>query len=368
MVKAARADKLDSLNVSFACLDEMHEHRDLGLYNVMKSGTLNRSNPIIWITSTAGFNRDFPFYNLVGIGKKVLRGEVNNDSFFYALYTLDDDDDYNNPECWVKANPNIGVTVQLEDLKTEFDQAKLDGQTFVNFLTKNLNVYVDQIDQWIPSSDLEACSDAPPMEEFKGESCWVGVDLSTVIDLAAVVFTFYKDGKYYAYPKFYCTQGTSKQRAGAVDLTPWIQAGNITECKTRTIDLQLIADDIINVNKDYNVQKVAYDAYNSKDFISIIQRAGIDTQAFSQSMMNFNAPTKKLERLIYARGIKWGNADVMNWNFRNVVMGADHNNNYKPLKNKGLDSIDGVISLIESIGIINENELNVHEAWADLFA
>lgn len=347
--KASKAESLDSLNVHGAICDEFHEYPDMKLWNVLKSGTLSRDNPMLLITSTAGTDRAKPFYNLVEIGKKVVTGELDNDSMFYALYTLDDDNDPNDPECWIKSNPNIGITVELESLIAEFEHSKLTEEELVNFYTKNLNVYTDSVTQWIPEDVLTQSSTRFNLMEFRGWPAYIGVDLSKTRDLAAAVVLFERDFNFYAFPLFFCAKDTKRIRAGGIDLREWIDAKYILECPKRLIDLDFIFDKLAQISRIFDVQLMLYDKYNASTLIGRLQsETEIYCEPFQQTAMNFNFPLKFMEARMFAGEVSVSDNPVMIWNIRNIVLYEDPNSNIKIAKNKALDSVDGAVALAQA--------------------
>jgi phage terminase large subunit-like protein len=95
---AGKADSLDGLKPSFVIIDESHAHKNRDLFNIMDSGMKATYEPLLLEISTAGFRKDYPFYNQLEAAKKVLDGESEQDNTFYALYTLDSEDEIEQPE------------------------------------------------------------------------------------------------------------------------------------------------------------------------------------------------------------------------------------------------------------------------------
>nr|WP_320020895.1 terminase large subunit [uncultured Draconibacterium sp.] len=95
---ASIANKLDGLNPSFVIIDESHAHPNRDLFNIMDSGMKARPEPLLLEISTAGFNKDYPFYSQLEAAKRVLDNEGEQDNTFYALYTLDSEEEIEQPE------------------------------------------------------------------------------------------------------------------------------------------------------------------------------------------------------------------------------------------------------------------------------
>lgn len=354
-VLANKPEKNDSLNPSIFIMDEMHAHSTLDFFNVMKSGTMFRKNPLGIVTSTAGFNKDYPFYQMLQTGQKVLEGVIEDDITFYALYTLDDDDEIEDFDVWEKANPNINHTVRLEDLVAEYKKAKLTISELNNFITKNLNRYLDNLDQWIPDEVYVKCFNEMPIPgPSKRVRAFMGIDLSAVRDIASIVivWTDEETGKMGVIPEFYFPQNEVKRiRDSGIDLGEWIKKGWIIEHPTPTIDQELIVERIQYWNTIFNIEHINYDKWNSGYIIpKIEQELYIFCQHFQQQTTWFNFPLKYIERLFFGEDIAMSENPVLRWMFRNIVLYYDGNGNIKIMKNKSLDSVDGPVALGMAVG------------------
>jgi len=348
---ASNSTRLDGYNPSMALIDECHAMRDHDLFNVIKSGTLSRSNPLIILATTAGFSMDSLAFDLFENGKRSLLGDITDDNFFYLLFTLDEGDNYQDPKNWIKANPSINHTLYLNDLITEWNQSKNLPTQKDNFLTKNLNLFLDQSDVWIPQDDLRSKFQNLNLDDFKGENCYMGIDLSSTKDLTALSLVFKRDDKFYIFVyNFFANNPNKIMRKGGVDLTYWIRDGYIHQCQTSTIDYELLFETIKGISEKVNIEKLCYDKFNSALLIPKLQEIGIFCETFEQNTLRFNFPIKYLEKIIYDDKVVFQKNPVLLWNFRNIVTYIDGNNNVKFMKNKSLDSIDGAVSTAMAIG------------------
>jgi phage terminase large subunit-like protein len=187
-------------------------------------------------------------------------------------------------------------------------------------------------------------------EELYGRDAFIGMDLSKNTDLSSIVLYVPGEKVSYAIPYFWIAnmEGNTLRKAGK-DLMPWIYDGFITKCETKTIDLDLIYDKIIELSVNFNIVSVQYDAYNAPVLVSRLKDYGLNCERFAQNASKFNAPLKILEEKIYAQSIKLKNPCLL-WNFGNVVLYIDGNGNIKIVKNKQNDSVDGVVALGMGIG------------------
>jgi phage terminase large subunit-like protein len=344
-----------------ALIDEVHAMENHDIFNVIKSGTLARENPLIVIISTAGYRTSSLAYDLFETGKKTLNRDLIDDSFFYMLFTLDDGDDWQDPELWIKSNPAIGATIDLDDLLIEYNQSKNLPTQLNNFLTKNLNIFSNEGEQWIPDDILKACFGSIDWDRFKGKSCYVGVDLSSTRDLTSISLSFPEGQDVFTKNIFFFAKNPSKRiRSNGIDLAYWIRSGHILECKTPTIDYDLMFEVFKKLNLEFVIEKVYYDKFNYAFLIPRLQsELGIVCENFEQNARRFNEPLKYLEKLIYETRWHADNPALL-WNFKNVVLYQDGNGNIKILKNVSLDSVDGAVSTAMSMGGIIDS---INNSW-----
>jgi phage terminase large subunit-like protein len=348
-------DKLDGLSPSFAVIDERHALQTNELFNIIKTGTLARENPMIISISTAGFNKDYPFYNELEIGRKVLSGEVEDDSTFYMLFTLDSEEEVDDPKTWIKANPSLGVVLSLEDLIIDYKKASLTITDKINFKVKNLNLYADGETTWIPDEAYRRCFNEVDIKTFYGKKVYLGLDLSSTRDLSSLVAVIEgDDGKLNVFPEFYFPVNDNEQnkiRPSGIDLTGWIEKGWIEPHESRIIDYEKVYQRIKWYYEKFEVISLSYDRWDASILINQVEsNLLIDTFPTPQTTAFFTYPMRYLERLIFNEDINLSKSPALRWNFRNVVIYTDTSGNVKPAKNKSLDSIDGVIALLEALG------------------
>jgi len=371
---ANEPDKLDGLSPSFSIIDEKHALPTNDLFNIMKTGTLARENPQIVSISTSGFNKDYPYFMELEIGKRVLNEEIEDDATFYAFYTLDDESEVDDFDMWEKANPSLkekhnegeGV-ISLEDLIIDYKKACLTITDKKNFLTKNLNLYVDGEDTWIPDEDYRKVFNSVDIQKLKGCKAYIGIDLSTSTDLSSlvVVVEHPETKKIQVIPEFYfpSSREEKKIRASGIDLTEWIEKGFILEHEGKIIDYDKVFERIKFYCDYFDIQAIAYDPWNSLLLISKIEEEiMVDLVPCRQNTGFFNFPLKYIERLVYSQQIDISQSPVLRWNFRNVVLYYDGNGNIKIVKNKSLDSVDGAVALAMAVGMYCEMNFDAIKA------
>lgn len=351
-VLAADSTKLDGPNPSTFILDEYHAAKSNSLKAVLESGQGTRDNPLEIIITTAGFDKLGPCYELRTTATEILNGLKEDDSFFMAIYSLDENDDWKDEANWIKSNPNMDVTVKSSYLRKEVRKAMNTPSDEVNVKTKNLNMWCDSSDVWIPDDYILACSRKVDLDDFTTkDDCFAGIDLSSTSDLTCVSFMIPKDGKFYFKTLYYLPEEALETKKNKEQYSEWVRLGFLKLTSGNVVDYDYILDDILSVDKRLYIVKVGYDSWNATQFVINATDKGLPMEPVSQSIGNFNRPTKEMERVILSGNVVIDNNPITRFCFRNVVMKLDHNGNTKPSKEYRDKKIDGVISMIEAMGV-----------------
>lgn len=348
----ATPSRLDGYNSSAWILDEHHEAPDSRLRDVLTSSQGMRENPLGFIITTAGFNKLGPCYEYRTMCVEVLKGVKQDNSLFSFICTLDEGDDWKDEKVWMKANPNLDVTVQKAYLREQVQRAMNSPSEEVGVKTKNLNIWCDASDVWIPDHYILDASQKLSISDFEGEDCWVGVDLSSTSDLTAVAYMFVRDEVPHFFVHYYLPQAALQEKRHAILYSEWKRAGALTITPGNVTDYDYITNDIVAVGQKANIVSVAYDTWNAISWATQMEELGMPMEPFSQALGNFNRPTKELERLLLSGQAKIDNNIITRHCFRNVVLARDRNGNVKPSKEyHGAEKkIDGVVAMLQSMG------------------
>lgn len=346
------SDKLDGLNPHFAVIDEFHAHKTDDLYNVLKSATGARRQPMLFTITTAGFDKLGPCFSMRRTYIDILKGIKDQDNTFVIIFTLDDGDDWKDPKNWIKSNPNLGVSLKADYLDEEFNSAiNRGGSEEVNFKTKNLNVWVDAPVVWIPDEMVTACRHGVTDADLEGEECYGGLDLASHVDITALCLYF---PKLKAAKMFYwIPEAKINEESDRVDYRRWVAEGRIFATEGNVIDIDEQVDKMYSIIKKYNCRNIAYDpakAYHGT--VQGLQKKGFSSllDEFQQGIRTMSEPTRELERLVSSAEIDLMGDPVLRWMFRNAVAVTDANDNIKLHKGKSQNKIDGLIALINAIG------------------
>lgn len=350
-VFAADDSKLDGFNASFGLIDEYHAAKNSKVRDVIKSSMGMRNNPHLCTITTAGFDKTLPCYKLRSTSIEILNKLKTDDSMFIAIYSLDDKDDWTDKDNWVKCTPNLNVTVTSKYIKEQVQSAINNPSEEVGVKTKTLNLWCDVADVWLPESYIVRASKDIHLEDFRDCECYIGVDLSATSDLTAVSYLIEKDNIYYFKTDYYLPESALVDKPDRETYKLWKQQGLITITAGNVTDYDYITNDIVAASNILNIQKIGYDKWNATQWAIHATEIGLPLEEYPQTMGNFNRPTKELERLILSGNTVIDNNEITRWCFRNVELKSDYNGNVKP--NKGIKSkkIDGVIAIIQALGM-----------------
>lgn len=344
----------DGYNSYCFVLDECHEQKDSKLWDVMVSSQGMRDNSLAMIITTAGFNKFGFCYSYRQTCIDILHGVKEDDSQFTAIYTIDDGDDWRDKENWVKANPSLGHTVSYDYLQQQVNKAVNNVSLEVGTRTKNFNQWVSSSDIWLSNDLLLKNTEKVDLSTFKECTAYIGIDLAAVSDLTAVSVMIPFNDKFYFKTFYYLPQSALKDNSNAELYKDWKRKGFLTITDGNVTDYDYVLKDILSISKDVYIDKIAYDSYNATQFAINATSEGLPLEPFSQALWHFNKPTKEFERLIKSGKVIIDNNDITRWCFSNVYLKSDYNENVKPVKVETMNKIDGVISMIEALGIYLE--------------
>ena len=361
---ASDAGSLEGRNPSFSIVDEVHTHPNPEVWDVLAVASGARAQPLQFGITTAGTNREGIAYQLRDYLIKVITGQVEDDSFWGQIYTVDDGDDWTQPSSWAKANPGYGKSVQPDDMERLAKQAGESPSARVNYLTKRLNVWQNASEAWLNMNDWDACGvdTRPPITDWKGQPCYIGLDLASVSDFACVSVLFPKGGKVYQYVQSFLPEDTVYNKGGSMGrlYQQWAEEGRIILTEGNVNDLRYIKEHILKLCETYNVKEIAFDPWGANELSADLIDRGLPMVKVGQGMGSMSAPSKSYEKLVKSGDLVHGDDPVINWMAGNCEAFYDVNENVKVRKSIEANKIDGIIASIMALG-----RLEVHGGLKD---
>lgn len=394
------AKSLDGLDTHFASLDELHAHPTREVHDLISDSIGARSQPMILIITTAGFNQTGICYETREYLTQVLKGTIQDDSFFGIIYTLDTkkdwpdlrekkekarkneqtEDDWTNEDVWVKAAPGlIGITesgkrfgldkkgypipgymTKIEDMRDKARIAQQMPSAQNNFLTKRLNIWVQQENRWIDLAIWDQNNVRPVTEDTcAGRLCYGGIDLSAVSDLTVWVMLF-PDAEdkdlidilirvWCPEARLYDTKNKYRDQYQS-----WEKQGYLLTTEGDAIDYDFVRAQIVADNLKFNVESMSVDrGFQGYEFSQKLDKElGGDENspkviACGMGWVSMNGPCQELERLLLLKKLNHGGNPILRWMADNVAVKINPTGGGKsPNKATSQGKIDGIIGIL----------------------
>ena len=351
-VLSAETGTKHGLNVSGLVFDEIHAQPNRHLYDVLTKGSGDaREQPLFFIITTAGTDRNSICYELHTKALDILNGRKKDTSFYPVVYGLSDEDDWNDEENWRRANPSLGHTIGIDRVREAYQQA-LDNPAEENvFKQLRLNMWTSSSVAWIPEHVYAKGNDPIQYESLKGRSCYAGLDLSSTSDITAFVLVFpprFEEENYIVLPYFWLPEDTLELRCRRdhVLYDVWERHGYIKTTEGNVVHYGFIEKFIEDLSEIYHIKERAYDRWNATQMVQNLEGMGLTMIPFGQGYKDMSPPSKELFKLMMEGKIQHGGHPVLKWMGQNVVMRQDPAGNIKPDKEKSVEKIDGIVALI----------------------
>ena len=343
---SAEGNSLDGLNTHCAVIDELHAHQTDKVFNVIKSSVGSRLQSLIWIITTAGFDQSNICFQQRHYVTQVLSGAVQDETYFGIIYTLDDGDDWQDERNWIKANPNLEVSVYLDELRAAASRAAKLPSEQNEFLTKRLCMWVNADIALFDTTKWGKLADPNlKIEDFAIDPCWIATDLAPRHDFCSNVAVIRRDGEYFVFAKHFLSEGEIEQ-SGNASYDGWMRQGWIQTNPGETTSYDDVEENIIATAGMCSIQEWLFDPFTAKEIADHIQEEGITVVEMRMTVQNLSAATKKVDALIAEGNIHHNGDPVLAYMLSNVVGHYDRKDNVYPVKGPDKKPIDGAIALI----------------------
>ena len=389
----ADADVTDGLNVSGCIVDEVHAHKTRALWDVLDTATGSRRNPLMFGITTAGdgSDRESIYWKLKEYAVKVLEGSVEDDSWFAFIAALDDGDDWSDEGVWPKANPNLGVSVKIDDLRRKCRKAKETPSDVNNFRRKHCNEDTESVTAWITAAQWDACAGGDwydedglkeeIREQYRGRAGWVAGDLSSVSDLTALAVAFPSESDADTEPTVdvfvaaWCPRANAltRSRDRRVPYSMWAERGALELTEDDSVDYDAPRAWLKNARDvwGWRIQEVAMDPWNARYLVTKLEEEDeFEIFEHRQGFTSMTAPCKTTERLVLARKIRHGGHPVLRWCVSNCAVRLDPAGNIKLDKEKSGEKIDVAMAMVMAVGraVVCRDVESIYESRGILYA
>ncbi|MDF4588522.1 terminase large subunit [Vibrio parahaemolyticus] len=341
---------LDGLNTQAAIIDELHLLDTEDIYGVMETSMGARREPLLVSITTAGFNLNGFCYSLEKeYLEPLLRGDTENDSFFALMYGIDDGDDVFDEATWYKANPALGISKSIDDLRDLATRAKQQASALVQFKTKHLNMWVSSGQSWLDMDVWKAAPKSLPDEELIHYPCYVGIDLARETDFTAIVAVFdIGDGTYDIRPHMLLPEESVHKGSSTYQslLAKFVEKGDIILTDGNVMDEETIVQTVQNLATKYSIREVVFDQQGSTGTQVKLYREGFNVMTVSQSTKTFTPAMVRAEALIVSRRLRNPRNSAFNWMMGNVVLKYPDAKSCYPAKPTAEAKIDAPVAML----------------------
>lgn len=355
---AFNAKKSDGFNPQLVVNDEVASWRgDAGLkqYEVMKSALGARRQPMILSISTAGYENDGIYDELMKRATAFLKGGSKEKRLLPLIYSIDNVDRWNDLQELKKANPNLGVSVTPEFFTEEIAVAELSLSKRNEFLTKYCNIKQNSSVAWIDFVTVDKSSAHVSLSDFQNTYAVGGIDLSQTTDLTAASVVIERDGVLYTFAKFFMP-ANRLETAIAEDGVPYdifLKQGILKLSGENHVDYTDVYNWFMDLHDKYSIYTlvIGYDRYSAQYLVDSLKNAGFMTDDVYQGE-NLAGVIRELEGIIRDGNFKMADNNLLKAHFLNVAM--KHNmetRKFRPVKIEQRARIDGFVCVIDAMTV-----------------
>ncbi|WP_065980498.1 terminase large subunit [Lactiplantibacillus plantarum] len=363
---AGKAETLDGFNPTTAIIDEYHQASNHAIYNVLKSGMGQQKNGLLCIISTSGFNLKGAMFEDYQVMADILNGKQENSRQFIGVWELDDREEVNDPDCWIKANPLFEVPavkqLMAENLSNDIATARQQND-LVPVLVKQFNMWYQSNEDSFISHDewAKTIVDKP---DIHGKRVIFGIDLSKSNDLTSVSWiipqdsdTYYCDSHSWVATKYGLVE---KMKADNINYKALASAGecDITDLESGVINYQDVFDFIKRMvtDNDLKVEAICYDPWSFGYLLGQFEAEDWPLVETAQSNRVLSFPTKQFKEYLLNGQITHPNNHLLSIAVDNSVLIYDSTGNCRIDKTKHNNKIDPVAALLNA-WVYTSNEL-----------
>jgi phage terminase large subunit-like protein len=358
---------LDGKRVHGALIDELHEHPTPVVVNKMRKGIKGRRNALILEITNSGFDRTSVCWNHHEYSRKVLEGTVQNEEWFAFVCGLDPCDAcrlqgkwFPSEDCeqcddwrtegphWLKANPNLGVSLPWDYVRNVVNQAKGMPSEVSDTLRFTFCVWTQAAVRAIDMGAWAACRPMPKESELIGAECYGSFDLGETDDFSAWArLWILSDGRVAVKMRYWLPDAALKRYPNR-PYDEWRRAGILTVTPGDVTDYNTVREQIYQDYKRDGIRSICYDTKTARETAQILGERGVDVIPLTQGFP-LNEAIKRTLSLIVEGNLCHGNEVILSWMASNLVVLTNSSSERKIDKQRSAEKIDGMAAVIMGI-------------------
>jgi phage terminase large subunit-like protein len=350
--------------------DELHEWESRKIYDFITSNLFKRSEPLLLVATNSGASRDTICWERHENAMRVLDGSSKDETLYPCIYAADKDDDWSLPATWAKANPAIGETITIDDLRTLYVKAKSNGATEANFRRLHLSQWVQGADKWLNMSQWDDAV-GKPKEDLSKLPLYLGMDLSQSDDFSSIAGVWKGKDKLYAKVWTYCPRASAYnlEDKESLPITDWVADKHLRLLESDTVDEDAhkrFAKLIARLQEKYQLKTLGYDSYRANLLVARLEKQGVTCVPVKQSYEGIGGAAAELERRLKAGTIVVPDNPCLRWQAANVECRANEFGSIRPVKESAKGryagrrtaKIDGILSIVIALAEVLKSELD----------
>ena len=360
---ASDSNTLDGLNPHCGVIDELHSIKDRNIYDVVKQGMTARKQPLLFMITTSGFNREGIYDSMYRYAEQIINGDIVNNRFLPLIYELDEQNEWTDPKMWIKANPGLGTIKSKKTLAENVARAKVDAAFRPTVLTKDFNIKNLTADSWLTWEQLNN-EDTFDIETVRNSYAIGGCDLSSVYDLTCATLLIRRpnDTKIYVLQHYFLPRhrvedlAERSEKASEAPYQIWAERGLMTLSEGAMVDFHDVTAWFAKMRDEYQIDlwKLGYDramaGYWAEEMSSVFGSSVMEKVA--QGPFTWSAPMKEMGAMLSDKVINYGNNPITKWCLSNTgVKITGSLDTIQPVKIQQKRRIDGTVSLLNAYTI-----------------
>lgn len=367
---SADAGSQDGADPHAVIFDELHRQKNRDLWDVFAYGSDTREQPITVSITTAGIESESPLcWEQHERARQVIEGAITDPALYPVIFAAGEKDDWRKPSTWRKANPAIAAGfLRLDRIERLCKTAQLSPSAENAFRRLRLDQWVAQEERWLQVAEWDKCKKPFDLQALQGKTCFAAYDLSSTMDITALVFLFPIGEEIFVVPHFWMPKEKLAERSKTdrVPYDKWVAQNLIHVTEGSIIDYEAVRQTVNDLGDIYNVKEIGFDPWNATQISLQLQGDGFKMVPVRQGYATLSAPMKELFRKVMGKKIRHGGNPILRWMVDCVQARRDPANNIKPVKPdraKSRKRIDGVVALIMGLDRImrHENKRSIYE-------
>ncbi len=353
-VISSDAQHAHGIHPTLLCIDDIQAQPSRDFLGVLGTSQGTVPDPLCLMCMTAGNDTDSVGWEEWEHGLLAMNDPNADEELLVDLYFLNKDDDWENEDLWIRANPNLGVSVYKNFLRGKVKQAIERPRLRNEILQLHFNIWPrGEVVPFIPEEVWKATAGLIDLRTLIREECYVGIMATSAIDIASVVYYFPATNAHPAsvvMDSFVPEDNISKLEAqNRINYRHWTQEGWLKATEGNIIDEDTIVASIEARNKKFAVQEIGCNPRSTASLMKKLEDRGYLVTQPLPSFGNMDPAMDELEKLVIEKTLKHSNNALLNFQMGNLQARKNSDGDLKPDNEKSPGNIAGAVAMLMAI-------------------